>query len=707
MSYAGPPLPLATHSFTVTVTDVAGNTSAPSAPVAVSTAVLTPSILAISDDTGAPSDGVTSDNRILLSGSAAPGDSVSVTLAGTGLIGSTVADGMGVWTLDHSGTALADGSYAFRAAATSASGSSPSSAVFPVIVDTAAPAVVSINRLNPTAASGSADTIVFRVTFSEPVSGVDAPDFTPTFGGGLTGAISGLSGSSGNAVDVTIGPLSGEGTVRLDVNAAGTGIADAAANILSGGFTAGQVFTRLLVGNGTWLRGLSGGQWSDNANWQDGIVGSGVGNTATFSTIELVDDNVVILDAPQTIGNLVFGDSDPGSTGNWIIDDNGNAGSTLTLAVAGGAPTLTVNPLGADAAARLAASLAGTAGLTKIGPGTLVLDRANTLTGAINVNGGTLRLDPGSSLNTGTSTVNVSVAAGARLHVNGGSMSTTGLVTLERTERHAGLFTLDSGTATFGPVRTNSDFGSTFLINGGTFFATDVNIRRNSAAAVDFASGFIVNGGTATVGTIGLGTNNSNGALTVAGGSLTASGAVTIGNQATAGRGGAMRVTRRASSPPSAGIVLARTSGTNVNNVASAAFTGGVSTAEKITLGFDATVTAGSATVTVNGGALYLGSGGIVRNGAGTFATNLNFSAGTLGAKDNWSTSVPITLPAAGNVTIKAADVADLPHDVALAGARVRAGRVHQGRPRHARPRRGEHVRRPDRRQRRRSAGGR
>ena len=118
---------------------------------------------------------------------------------------------------------------------------------------------------------------MFRVTFSEPVSGVDAPDFTATFGGGLTGAISGVSALHGSAVDVTVGPLSGEGTVRLDVNAAGTGIADAAGNMLSGGFTTGQIFTRLLIGNGTWLRALSGGLWSDNANWQDGIVGSGVG----------------------------------------------------------------------------------------------------------------------------------------------------------------------------------------------------------------------------------------------------------------------------------------------------------------------------------------------------------------------------------------------------------------------------------------------
>ena len=386
----------------------------------------------------------------------------------------------------------------------------------------------------------------------------------------------------------------------------------------------------------------------------------------------------MLLDAPQTIGNLVFGDSDPGSTGNWIVDDGGNPGNTLTLAAAG-APTLTVNALGADAAARLAAPLAGTAGLTKIGPGPLVLDRINTLTGAINVNGGTLRLDPGSSLNTGTGTVNVGVTAGVRLQVNGGSLSAGGLVTIGSGTgggNVGALFTLDSGTATFGAVRTNSDSGSTIRVNGGTFAATDVNIRRNSAGTPDFGSGFIVNGGAATVGTIGLGTNNSNGALTVAGGSLVATGTVTIGNQATAGRGGAMRVIGGTftSTDTVNGVVLARTSGTNANNVASAAFTGGVSTVEKITLGFDATVTAGSATLTVNGGTLYLGAGGIVRNGAGTFASTLNFSAGTVGAKSNWSTSLPIALPSGGNVVFKAGDASDLPRDITLTGGLSGAG---------------------------------
>ena len=121
-------------------------------------------------------------------------------------------------------------------------------------------------------------------------------------------------------------------------------------------------------------------------------------------------------------------------------------------------------------------------------------------------------------------------------------------------------------------------------------------------------------------------------------------------------------------------MVLARTSGTNANNVASATFSGGVSTIEKITLGFDAAVTAGSATLTVNGGTLYLGAGGIVRNGAGTFATTLNFSAGTVGARNNWTSSVPIALPLGGNIVFKAADAFDQPRDITLTGSLSGAG---------------------------------
>src|SRR5262249_32597579 len=149
----------------------------------------------------------------------------------------------------------------------------------------------------------------------------------------------------------------------------------------------------------------------------------------------------------------------------------------------------------------------------------------------------------------------------------------------------------------------------------------------------DFTSGFIVAGtGVASTSTIGLGTANSTGAMSIEGnGSLIATGTITIANQVTAARGGAMRVLNNAtftSSDATLGILMCRTNGANANNVASATFTGGVSTVEKFTLGFDSTVTAGSATITINGGALYLGSGGIVKNGAAGLVTNLNFSSG-------------------------------------------------------------------------------
>ena len=52
------------------------------------------------------------------------------------------------------------------------------------------------------------------------------------------------------------------------------------------------------------------------------------------------------------------------------------------------------------------------------------------------------------------------------------------------------------------------------------------------------------------------------------------------------------------------GVVMSRNPGTNPNNVSQANFLGGVSVIEKFTLGFDSTVTAGSATITVNGGSL-------------------------------------------------------------------------------------------------------
>src|SRR5262245_44125294 len=670
LTYSGPALSPGSHTFTATATDLAGNTGPASAASTIDTTVATPAITAITDDTGSSmTDGITSDNTLVIRGTATAGHSITVKTLGGATLGTTTADGAGQWSFDHTATSLADGSYVFAASASNGGGASPSSPGFTVRVDTLAPAVASVNRQNPTAATSSADTITFRVRFSEQVNGVDASDFTPFFSGGLVGAISGLSQAGDGVFDVTVGPLTGEGSVRLDVNASGTGIADIAGNGLIGGFTTGQVYTRSLIGNGIWIQNSSGGMWNANPNWLNGIVGAGVGNTADFSSLELVDDLIVRLDSPRTIGNLVFEDTDVSSPGNWIIDNNGSAANSLTLAVAAGNPTVTVNSLGVGASTILGVSLAGTQGLTKLGAGPLALTMPSSLIGQLMVNGGALRLLPGSSLAIGNSAVNL--GTNTQLNIAGGSFTTSGLVTAVTS-----AVVIDSGSAALGNFRTNSDFSGTLRVNGGSLTVGDVNIRRNSAATPDFNSGFIVAGGTANATTIGLGTANSNGAMSIQGGSLTATGTITIGNQATGGRGGAMRVLSGVfnSTDTFNGIVLCRTNGTNANNVASATFTGGGSAAEKFTLGLDPTVTAGSATITINGGSLYIGAGGIVKNGAAGLATNLNFSSGLLGAKSDWATSLPITLPANGNIAIKAADVADVSHNIALNGPLAGAG---------------------------------
>jgi autotransporter-associated beta strand protein len=670
LTYSGPPLDPGSHSFNATATDVAGNTGPASAVSTVDTTVAAPVITSISDDTGSsPADGITADSTLVFRGTATAGHTVTLRILGGAGLGAATSDGSGQWSLDYTSNVLSDGAYVVSASASNGAGTSLSSRAFPVRIDTKAPAVVTVNRQNPTAAISSADTITFRATFSEPVVGAGASNFTPVFSGGLSGVISGVVQVGEGVFDVTVG-LSGEGSVRLDVIASGaSGIADIAGNALNAGFTAGQIYTRSLVGDGTWIQSSTGAMWNTNQNWLNGIVGAGVGATADFSSLELVDDLVVHLDAPRTIGNLVFGDTDIASPGSWTIDNNGSPGNILLFAVPAGSPTVTIHPLGLGATILISASLGGNQGLTKLGTGTLILTGQSPLNGPLTVNGGVLRLATGSGLSIGNSAVNL--GTNTQLHIAGGSFTSGGLVTAVTS-----AVVVDSGSAALGSFRTNSDFGGTLRINGGRLTVGDVNIRRNSAANPDFGSGFVIAGGSAIATTIGLGTANSTGAMSIEGGSLTATGTITIGNQQTGGRGGAMRVLNGTftSTDTANGIVLCRTNDSNANNVASATFNGGVSIVEKFTLGFDPAVTAGSATITINGGALYLGSGGIVKNGSAGLVTNLNFSSGLLGAKDAWSTSLPINLPANGNILIKAADAANIARDIALEGALTGAG---------------------------------
>lgn len=112
-----------------------------------------------------------------------------------------------------------------------------------LVPDTTAPTVSSINRQTPAGEVTNATSVVYRVTFSEAVSGVDTSDFSLMATGSATGSIESVSDTSGTTIDVTVNSVTGVGTLRLDLNSSGTGITDIVGTAIASGYTDGQIYT--------------------------------------------------------------------------------------------------------------------------------------------------------------------------------------------------------------------------------------------------------------------------------------------------------------------------------------------------------------------------------------------------------------------------------------------------------------------------------
>ncbi|MGV3532714.1 MAG: beta strand repeat-containing protein [Chthoniobacteraceae bacterium] len=161
----------------------------------------------------------------------------------------------------------------------------------------------------------------------------------------------------------------------------------------------------------------SGGAWDISSNWLSDTIADGAGARADFSLVELTGDRRVTLGTARTVADLVFGDvtTTAGSAGGWTL---GNLpGGTAALTLSGPLiPAITVNPLATGKMVDIDTVLAGTEGFSKEGRGTLQLSRANTLSGTINVNNGTLRLADSAAINNVTE---ITVNAHPELGVGG------------------------------------------------------------------------------------------------------------------------------------------------------------------------------------------------------------------------------------------------------------------------------------------------
>jgi large repetitive protein len=172
--YTGTTLGSGNHTFTASASDAAGNSSGASADFAVTvdtSAPAAPVLNAISTDTGSSNtDEISNDTTLVISGTAEANSSLTLTLVGTGVLGTANVTAGSTWSYDYTGTPLANGSYTFTATAQDAAGNASAvSANFVVNVDLVAPAApvitsVSTDTGNPNDAVTSDQTLILSGT---------------------------------------------------------------------------------------------------------------------------------------------------------------------------------------------------------------------------------------------------------------------------------------------------------------------------------------------------------------------------------------------------------------------------------------------------------------------------------------------------------------------------------------------------------------
>ncbi|MDR3659391.1 MAG: hypothetical protein P4L86_03080, partial [Mycobacterium sp.] len=232
----------ATNAATLTLNSVASTTG-------VLVDAIPPTVTAIDTVDASPNNLTTEHFAVTFSTAVTGVDASDFTLAHTGTVSGSIATVSGsgtTWTvtvnnvagdgtlrldLNNSGDAITDN---FGNTLTAAHTGHQS-----YTIEHTPPTVASIVTAgaNPTHASNE----TFTVTFSESVTGVDSADFTVVNNGTSDTGIT-VTPVSGSVYTVTVDGVTGAGTLGLDLNASGTGIADSAGNAISGGFT-GQTYT--------------------------------------------------------------------------------------------------------------------------------------------------------------------------------------------------------------------------------------------------------------------------------------------------------------------------------------------------------------------------------------------------------------------------------------------------------------------------------
>ncbi|MCY2932498.1 MAG: Ig-like domain-containing protein, partial [Planctomycetota bacterium] len=205
------------------------DTAVPAAPV----------VTGVTADTGSSaSDAITTDQTLMINGTAEANSTVTVSRADVGVLGTCTANASKAWSFDYTGTILPEGSYGFTATATDPAGNTGgSSATRTVTVDLTGAAVSSVSANKSNGSYKAWAVIPVTVLFNENVT-VNIAGGVPTLALNNGVTIYYTSGSGGAVLVFNYTVAAGDNSLGLDYAATsslalnGGSIRDLAGNVV-------------------------------------------------------------------------------------------------------------------------------------------------------------------------------------------------------------------------------------------------------------------------------------------------------------------------------------------------------------------------------------------------------------------------------------------------------------------------------------------
>ena len=363
--------------------------------------------------------------------------------------------------------------------------------------------------------------------------------------------------------------------------------------------------------NATWIGPASGGEWNTTADWDIGVPADGT--------------NALILNGTNVSYNVpMAADTFGALTENGVLNINANGFNCtgIALAATNGADKMFLN------------------------------------------NGGAVTVNGNLTLSTNSSVV---MTAGSSLTVNGALD-----VSFNTTSKASGIATFTNSGGAFSALSTavNQNGGTEnalMVINGGINNLGNTVVGRSSAGSGGFnafgSEGLIIYNGIVITTNLNVG-NSGTGAsflsTIIEGGTVTNFGSVSI-NQGTANRASRLLQTGGLFVVPDPNVVNPNSSVANAISIYSV--TGGTNIVGGFYLGQSNSATVITARIT-NGATMYVGSQGIVSNGAVTLTFALN-NGGMFGATAPWIGDVPMNL-SGGTFTFQTADMNGNPNNIVI-----------------------------------------